>query len=41
MMWIVIYMARNPECQRKMQQEIQDILGKILESLKEAILPQN
>ncbi len=27
--WIVIYMARNPECQRKMQQEIQSLLGKI------------
>ncbi len=30
LMWVVIYMARNPECQRKMQQEIQHVLGEIL-----------
>ncbi len=29
LLWIVIYMARNPECQKKLQQEIEDLLGKI------------
>ncbi len=32
MMWVVIFMARNLECQRKLQQEIQQVLGEIFDT---------
>ena len=37
LMWVLIYMARNPECQKKLQNEINEVAGQyvfILEIIK-------